>query len=417
MPYVFQTERKDGTAHSKWRFQYTDWTGRRRTATGTTSKRETEKIARRVQDKHDRIKKGLEPPPDSAQKHRTQPFNKVKKEYLDWGESQGGRGGKPWGEKHARMRQTHLNWWEEQLELNVLADLEGILPEVEAALRNLKDMGRSNKTINNYAGALRAFCNWCIERSYLSENPIEDLGQWDTTPEQERRALTRKEVRLLLEHSPPERELTYKVALCSGLRAKELRNLQVRHLDLDRGGLHLDESWTKNRKPGFQPLPGFLLDELRHEVEDKEPTESLLYVPSHPARAMDKDLETARILKQTEEGKIDFHALRVTFVSLLVESGASVKETQALARHANPDLTMNVYAKTRSEHLQRTAEGIGRTLLGEDGNTIRTQREGEAEQRPSASTSSGDTYDKKDWWRRRESNPRPWPLQLEYLRA
>ncbi len=417
MPYVFQTERKDGTPHRKWRFQYTDWKGRRRTATGTTSKRETEKIARRVQDKHDRIKKGLEPPPDSAEKHRNRPFEEVKEEYLQWGESQGGRGGKPWGETHARMRRTHLEWWGEQLDLDVLSDLQGILPDVEAALRSLKNQGRSNKTVNNYAGALRAFCNWCIERSYLNENPIENLGQWDTTPEEERRALTRHEVGLLLEHSPADRELTYKVALCSGLRAKELRNLEVQHLDLDRGGLHLDESWTKNRKPGFQPLPSSLLEELNREAEEKESSDPLLYVPSHPARAMDKDLEAAGIPKKTDEGKVDFHALRVTFVSRLVESGASVKEAQALARHANPDLTMNVYAKTRSEKLQRTAEGIGRTLLGQDGNTTRTQREGETSGPDATNPSDKAIYNNKKWWRRRESNPRPWPLRLEYLRA
>jgi len=47
----------------------------------------------------------------------------------------------------------------------------------------------------------------------------------------------------------------------------------------------------------------------------------LLYVPSHPARELDKDLETAGIPKHTPEGKVDFHACRVAYISLLFEAG------------------------------------------------------------------------------------------------
>ena len=42
---------------------------------------------------------------------------------------------------------------------------------------------------------------------------------------------------------------------------------------------------------------------------------------------------------------VDFHALRATYITMLVRSGASVKEAQELARHSDPKLTMNVYTK------------------------------------------------------------------------
>ena len=42
---------------------------------------------------------------------------------------------------------------------------------------------------------------------------------------------------------------------------------------------------------------------------------------------------------------VDFHALRTTYITLVVKSGASVKEAQELARHSDPKLTMNVYTK------------------------------------------------------------------------
>jgi hypothetical protein len=42
---------------------------------------------------------------------------------------------------------------------------------------------------------------------------------------------------------------------------------------------------------------------------------------------------------------VDFHALRATYITLLVKGGASVKVAQELARHSDPKLTMNVYTK------------------------------------------------------------------------
>ena len=50
-------------------------------------------------------------------------------------------------------------------------------------------------------------------------------------------------------------------------------------------------------------------------------------------------------------GKIDFHACRTACVNLVLESGATVTEAQELARHSTPDLTMNVYGRTREDRL------------------------------------------------------------------
>ena len=63
--------------------------------------------------------------------------------------------------------------------------------------------------------------------------------------------MTAEEIHRLLRACAPERRLLYEVALCSGLRAGELRALTVAHLDTVRGGVRLDAEWTKNRKPGF----------------------------------------------------------------------------------------------------------------------------------------------------------------------
>jgi len=75
----------------------------------------------------------------------------------------------------------------------------------------------------------------------------------------------------------------------------------------------------------------------------------LLYVPSHPARSLDQDLATASIPQYTPKGKIDFHAARVAYVNLILDSGASVRDAQALARHSTPELTLHVYGRPRED--------------------------------------------------------------------
>lgn len=121
--------------------------------------------------------------------------------------------------------------------LATLADLQGILPRVEEALRELQQGGRADvhkrhkrgglagKSLNAYADSLRAFCSWCVERGYLDGNPIDGLALFDATPGTQRRAMTPDEIAKLLQVAPEHRRLLYEAAFCTGLRAGELRAL------------------------------------------------------------------------------------------------------------------------------------------------------------------------------------------------
>jgi integrase len=358
MPNAFRARKRDGTFYRRWRFEYRDWQGRRRKGTGTTSKLETLKIAEAMQAREDEIRRGLRPPPKASDEPRT--FKEAKDEYLAWGETHGGLGGRPWGSYHAYMRRTHLAWWQKQLNLRTLADLNGILPRAERALRALRRKPRSGKTCENYAEALKSFCKWCIDRGYLESNPLRGLTRFDTTPKDLRRALTREELGRLLAAAPPERRLLYEVAASTGLRAKEMRHLRVAHLDVARGGFRLEAAWTKNRKPGFQPVPAGVLARVRQAAHGQKADDHLFYVPTHIARIMKRDLKRAKVPERLPgEGKIDFHALRTTYATFVLESGANVKEAQTLLRHSTPVLTMNTYARARTDQLQELADRVG----------------------------------------------------------
>ena len=160
------------------------------------------------------------------------------------------------------MRQSLLGWWQNKLGLITLADLDGILPRVEEELRDLQRQGRAGKTLANYAEALGAFCDWCVQRGYLASDPLKALAPFDTTPTTTRRALSGEEIGRLLEVCVPHRKLLMETAFLSGLRAHELRSLAVDDLDVDGCGVRLHAEWTKNRKDGFQPIPTNLIGRL-----------------------------------------------------------------------------------------------------------------------------------------------------------
>ena len=355
----------------KYRVIYTDARGKRRFTTGSHNRAETLRMAQRLEDDHRQIALGYREPPPSSHRHRDRDVGEVIAEYLAWGKAQGGRGGRPWSQGHAQRRAANLAWWADYLGLVTLGDVTtDILPQVEKALQSLQAQGKTGKTLHTYAEALKAWANWCVTHAYLQESPVRALTGFDTTPQTIRRAMTQAEIEALLAAAPDDRALLYQTAFLSGLRANELRHLQLDHLDLKRSGLHLEAEWTKNRKPGFQPLPHWLCLKIhafatsgapadryaeayrRGQSKRRPPMEPLLYVPSDPARSLDRDLKAAGIPKETKAGKLDFHACRTAYISLLLELGElTPKEIQELARHKSLELTLHTYGRAREERL------------------------------------------------------------------
>lgn len=272
------------------------------------------------------------------------------------------RRGHPWGPEHARKRTQDLAFWKKELKFRSQVDLIDCQSMVERVIHRLRVVeGRSGKTTWNRVETLAAFARWCVGRDYLADDPLRRLKKINTDPVRRRRPLKPDEITALLEGCLPERRLLYQVALCSGLRAGELRHITPAHLDGERCGIRLDGAWTKNRRDGFQPMPNWLMDKLLAAAQPMGHSDSIFGVQkTHPARMIQTDLDRAGVpLEIPGEGKVDFHSLRMTYCSLLDFSGASAKETQELARHSTPVLTMNVYVRTRTERVRGVVNVVG----------------------------------------------------------
>jgi len=373
----------------KYQGWYKDYTSKRKFFWGYTSKVKTRQLAEHLEDEHRQIRLGYRPVPKSEAGIKNRSFREAADEYLEWGNTQGGLRGKPWGKTHAKERKNKLAWWEKELKLRLVQDLEDSLSRVEQALRRLKKAGYngkgqgvSGKTLGNYAETLQSFCKWAIKHGYLDADPLADLASFDESPESIRRALTIEEIHQLLNAAPEHRRLLYEVALTTGLRAGELRALTLDDIDVDRGIIRLDPAWTKNRKSGEQPIPRALVERLvaygmkgtARELYTKRygrcdakpegvPDHPLLYVSTHTSRELRQDLEAAGIDFSTGKGKADFHSLRTTFVTLAIEAGANLKEGQTLARHSTPQLTIGIYARTRDERLSDLVDKVGDKVI------------------------------------------------------
>ena len=81
---------------------------------------------------------------------------------------------------------------------------------------------------------------------------------------------------------------------------------------------------------------------------------------------MNADMESARIPgHKAGEGTRDVHALQTLCINTVVESGASLRKARSLARRSTPDLTTDVYGRTRRDLPADLAEAVGRRVLGE----------------------------------------------------
>jgi integrase len=372
--------RKKPQSSGKYQGWFVAMDGRSKFFVGTRSRSETLRMAQRFEDEDRQIRLGYRPPPRPSDRHQTRPVADVIQEYLAWGQLQGGLQGYPWSATHVRNRRHHLHWWQQTLGLEVLGDLCDILTQVETAIQRLSQDHRSI-TVTQNAASLAAFCAWCVTHQYLATDPLQALGRLATTPHTHRRAMTVAEIQRLLAVAPVHYRFLYETAFQSGLRANEIRSLTLAHLDRVRLGLRLDAAWTKNRQASFHPLPAQLVEDLyafasagypqdlyaRKVPQWRQalPGEPLLFVPSRPAHALAAHLRRAGIPQHTVEGKLDFHALRLAYINLVIEAGATVKEAQTLARHAKPQMTMGVYGRTREERLHQVVEQVATVLHDE----------------------------------------------------
>jgi len=373
--------------HARWRIIIIDHKGKRKTYTFGTNKTLAQKQADMLVTREREIRNGIRNTPAIENKSAWRSFDDVCREYFAWGQARGGRRNLPWADEYVVRKKRNLDFWRVCLGLERLGDLYGVLPRVEAECHKMLAAGRAGKTVANKAQDLGAFIKWCGKRKYIKEDPLAELGKFDTSPKVLRRAMTPEELRALLENCAPHRRLLYEVAFCTGLRENELRRLEPRFLDRLECAIAIPKEIDKGRKSRVQYIPAALMKRLEafvaagearatyertyryhweREGRKKPPENPLLYVPANSSTMLKKDLAAAGIPLLTEKGKLDFHALRTAYVNFILEMAPDVKTAQELARHESAHMTLNVYGRAKAERCRSVVEAVGNLVFPDE---------------------------------------------------
>ncbi len=234
-----------------------------------------------------------------------------------------------------------------------------LTPErVRRALTRLADeLGLCAKTSNDYRNAIHGFFSWLVREGRWEGNPVAAVPKVRVIGKsRERRALSDEELRRLLGAAPPHRATCYLLAATSGLRRSELGALRWRDVDLVAATVTVRAAGAKNRREATLPLPPATVEALRGHRRRASGSAVFDAVPL--VKTFYRDLERAEIPKKTDEGVLDFHALRATYATRLAREGVPLTVAQGLLRHSTPTLTSNVYTKLEFHDKRAAAESI-----------------------------------------------------------
>ena len=207
---------------------------------------------------------------------------------------------------------------------------------------------QSPRTRNHYLDAITALLLWMRKTARLDVDPLAGVSRVEARGRStfERRALTEDECRRLL-IAAPKRRAVYLTALQTGLRFSELRALVWGDVSFGASPprIVVRAATTKNRKQATILLPDEVVAALRKLKPSCAGLRDPVFangIPSH--HTVQADLKRSAIERFDERGrKVDFHALRVTFITNLQRAGVARRVAMELARHSDPRLTERVY--------------------------------------------------------------------------
>ncbi len=258
-----------------------------------------------------------------------------------------------------------------------------------------------------------------------------------------RRALTLDEVARLLnvaerrgrsELEGLERAACYALAALAGLRRGETRGATWADIDLDAGTVTVRASVAKNGREATLPLHDAPRAVLRRLRPLRGPGAGPAVVSCVPeTRTLYGDLRAVGIAPENDDGRIDFHALRTSFVTNLARADVTLAQAQKLARHSTPTLTANSYTRlqlsdgaaavarldvaTRNPAVHPAVDeaGLAPSALDSDPGDAPNIIEGPERDSSNPGQEPQDSQHSGKWWRERDSNPRRHSQQIYSL--
>lgn len=124
-------------------------------------------------------------------------------------------------------------------------------------------------------------------------------------------------------------------------------------------GVDFAEGLTKSRVERSVPVPGFVLDELAIQCKGRRP-DSLVFGNGldYLARPKTVDGWFSGAVKRAKVQRITPHDLRHTCASLAISAGVNVLALARMLGHADPSVTLRVYADLFDTDLDAVAAAL-----------------------------------------------------------
>jgi len=250
-----------------------------------------------------------------------------------------------------------LAWFVAETKITRLSQIRPSL--ATTALNTLRISGCGDQTVNHYATAWKSFTKWAWKDRRTRTDLLADFETPKVVTSATRKALSSTQLGQLIltvRELPSRRGISgldrswlYHLAAVTGLRRGELQSLTPESFSLADvpAVVRLPGRDTKNSEDAVLPLPRTMVQSLAAWLTTKALGKPLWKIVLNTADLIRADLEAAGV---PSEG-FDFHCLRHSYVSAVVQCGGSVKDSMELARHHDADLTFNRYAHSRLQDL------------------------------------------------------------------
>ena len=402
---VYKRKKDRRKKDTKWIVAWTDESGVRKAKTAFTDYEASLELARKLARE---VALRLVGKSDPFDQHRNTPIGKHLDEFID-GLRSANRAARYVLQVANRIRRML-----DGLGVQRLGDLDPV-----AVDRYLTELARrenhSGITRNEYITSIKSFTKWAVTFRRMKDDPLAGLRVTERRaiePAHPRRALSMTEIAHLLDAAERrpllelqtirigpkagepvakvkgrtkekairkgrERRIVYMLAVWTGLRRGEIRQLTWGDIQLDTipGRILLRAQTTKSKRADTLPIHPQLAEALRDwNPGDAGPDDPVVStVPN--MKCLRADLALAEIADRDEAGRyVDFHSLRVSLSTMLAANKVSPRAAQALMRHRDPRLTASVYTDEKLLPLAAELQNVPSIPTGHPDTTTSTPR-------------------------------------------
>ena len=274
------------------------------------------------------------------------------------------------------LEPTTIRWYENGIKLfykylryNVLPpDLDSLTNNnLRNFLAKKRQQGNSPRTVLNTMQAIKSFCAFLLKKGYLINDPFSGIEK----PKLKRRLpefLDEEEARELL-RACIETKLYYKSArirniaivamfLFTGIRRKELLNLKLSDLNLERGAIKVAAKNKERFIPLNETVRDFLTDYLK--VRPKRSIDNVFVSTNHSDSPLTEqglgDVFRELRKKVKFKKKVCPQILRHTFCTLMLRNGVNLRDIQLLVGHSDISTTAKFYLGCDDKQLKLAIE-------------------------------------------------------------